>query len=116
VGWNNDLEDAGLSKRVASNLLDSFPHSNVIFLERANILAQFASLAGAQDTVGRCKLKPVKARDVPRLMFRRLMCRGIHVQRIKCSAGQFPRIKYSAGRCSADSMFACQCTADVESV
>ena len=50
VGWNVDPTDALLSKRVASNLMDSFPHANVIFLERANILAQFASLAGAQDT------------------------------------------------------------------
>ena len=35
VGWNVDPTDALLSKRVASNLMDSFPHANVIFLERA---------------------------------------------------------------------------------
>jgi len=50
VGWNNDPKDSLMSKRVASNLLDSFPHANVIFLERANILAQFASLTAAQET------------------------------------------------------------------
>eukprot|EP00227_Mantoniella_beaufortii_P012807 CAMPEP_0197581072 /NCGR_PEP_ID=MMETSP1326-20131121/4704_1 /TAXON_ID=1155430 /ORGANISM="Genus nov. species nov., Strain RCC2288" /LENGTH=631 /DNA_ID=CAMNT_0043144925 /DNA_START=21 /DNA_END=1916 /DNA_ORIENTATION=+ len=50
VGWNNDPNDSSLAKRVASNLLDSFPHSSVVFLERSNILAQFASLTAAQDT------------------------------------------------------------------
>lgn len=50
VGWNSDPKDPMLSKRVASNLLDAFPHANVVFMERANVLAQFASLARAQDT------------------------------------------------------------------
>tara|TARA_B110000977_G_scaffold176330_2_gene231941 strand:+ start:10406 stop:12577 length:2172 start_codon:yes stop_codon:yes gene_type:complete len=50
VGWNSDPKDSLMSKRVASNLLDSFPHANVIFMERANVLAQFASLTAAQDT------------------------------------------------------------------
>lgn len=50
VGWNNDPKDSTMAKRVASNLLDSFPHASVMFLERANILAQFASLTAAQDS------------------------------------------------------------------
>ena len=50
VGWNSDPKDPMLSKRVASNLLDAFPHANVLFMERANVLAQYASLARAQDT------------------------------------------------------------------
>ena len=47
VGWNSDPKDPMLSKRVASNLLDAFPHANVLFMERANVLAQYASLARA---------------------------------------------------------------------
>ena len=31
-------------------MLDAFPHANVVFMERANVLAQYASLARAQDT------------------------------------------------------------------
>lgn len=50
VGWNNDPKDSMMAKRVASNLLDAFPHCSVMFLERANILAQYASLTAATDT------------------------------------------------------------------
>ena len=50
IGWNNALGGARATRRIARTILDEFPKANVFFLERANILAQYASLAAAEET------------------------------------------------------------------
>jgi len=50
IGWNNALGGARATRRIARTVLDEFPKANIFFLERANILAQYASLTAAEQT------------------------------------------------------------------
>ena len=50
IGWNNAIGGARATRRIARTILDEFPKASVFFLERANILAQYASLKAAEDT------------------------------------------------------------------